>query len=200
MLKNKCTRRRALGTATAVAAAASLSVVPATPSYASTGKVLKIEYWYQSSPGSTDLVGEWLNGVIPTFEKDHPGVKVESNYIDASENDYYTKLDLLQASASTSPDVVMEDTFLISADESAGYLLPLTKYVNSWPQWADFSPAVKSLAAYRGQVYGVPYSTDDRYLWYKANIFKQAGLPVPWHPTIGQICPLSRPSTRNCPT
>jgi multiple sugar transport system substrate-binding protein len=175
-------RRRVLGTATAVAAVASLSVVPATPSYASAGKVLKVEYWYQSSPGSTDLVGDWLNGVIPTFEKDHPGVKVESNYIDASEDDYYTKLDLLQSSPSTSPDVVMEDTFLISSDETAGYLLPITKYVNSWPQWDDFSSAIKSLAAYQGQVYGVPYSTDDRYLWYNADLFKQAGLPVPWHP------------------
>ena len=77
----------------------------------------------------------------------------------------------------------MEDTFLISSDETAGYLLPITSYVDSWPQWKDFSPAIQTLAAYEGQVYGVPYSTDDRYLWYNANIFKQAGLAVPWHPT-----------------
>jgi multiple sugar transport system substrate-binding protein len=183
MSKKMGTRRRVLGTFTAVAAVGSLAVVPATPSYAAANKVLKIEYWYQSSPGSTDLVGQWLNGVIPAFEKAHPGVTVESNYIDAPESAYYTKLDLLQSSASTSPDVVMEDTFLISSDETAGYLQPITSYVDSWPQWKDFSPAIQTLAAYDGQVYGVPYSTDDRYLWYNANIFKQAGLAVPWHPT-----------------
>ena len=87
MSKKMRTRRRVLGTVTAVAAVGSLAVVPATPSYASANKVLKIEFWYQSSPGSTDLVGQWLNGVIPAFEKAHPGVTVESNYIDAPESD-----------------------------------------------------------------------------------------------------------------
>lgn len=180
-------RRARRGTS---AAAAMLSVamasgaVVATHASAAPQTIFKLDYWYQQSPGSTNLVGQWLLGVIPAFERAHPGVKVVANAISASEDDYYTKLDLLQSSPSTSPDVVMEDTFLIAPDESAGYLAPITQQVKTWPDWTkQFSPGMRDLTNYGGQVWGVPYSTDDRYLWYNASVFKQAGLPVPWHPT-----------------
>ena len=149
---------------------------------ASTANTITIAYDYLPSPGVVNAMGNWLNSIIPQYEKDHPGVKVVLDDVKASENDYYTKIDLMQSSASTSPDIVMEDTFLISADSAAGYLLPLTKYVSSWPGWAQFKGAMKDVTTYGGQVWGIPYATDDRFLWYNKNIFQKAGIPTPWHP------------------
>lgn len=126
---------------------------------------------------------EWLKQSATQFESAHPGVKVKLEPIEASENDFYTKIDLMMKSASTAPDVVTEDTFLINADGSAGYLQPLNSDVKNWSDWSQFSAAMKSGSTSNdGTVYGVPYSTDTRGLYYDVNIFKKAGLPVPWNP------------------
>ncbi|WP_348520890.1 extracellular solute-binding protein [Alicyclobacillus fastidiosus] len=126
---------------------------------------------------------EWLQQSAKEFEKDHPGVTVKLEPIEASENDFYTKIDLMMKSASTAPDVVTEDTFLINADGSAGYLEPLNKDVSNWADWSQFDKSMQAgSTAADGSIYGVPFSTDTRGLYYDVNIFKQAGLPVPWQP------------------
>jgi multiple sugar transport system substrate-binding protein len=169
------------GLLAAVTLAPGMLVSPPTAGAATT-TTLKVVYNFLPTPGVVNAMGEWLNGIVPQFEKQYPGVKVTLDDVQASENDYYTKLDLMMSSPSTAPDVVMEDTFLVSADESAGYLRPLTSYVKAWPDWANFKGAMKSVTTYGGQVWGIPYATDDRFLWYNKDILRKAGIPVPWHP------------------
>jgi multiple sugar transport system substrate-binding protein len=127
---------------------------------------------------------DWLSSVTNQFEKMYPGAKVVLEPINASENDYYTKLDLMNQSAKTAPDIMVEDTFLVNSDASAGYLMPMNKFVNSWPDWKkDFYPAMQAAAeSTNGTVYGVPFNTDTRGLWYDKVLFKKLGLPVPWQP------------------
>ncbi|UOF88718.1 extracellular solute-binding protein [Fodinisporobacter ferrooxydans] len=147
----------------------------------SSDKVIKVAY--QSFGQPPIWVEEWLKKAKTGFEKDHPGVTIQLEPIQASENDFYTKIDLMMKSAGTAPDVVTEDTFLINSDASAGYLAPLNTYVSKWPDWSQFSDAMKAgSTGSDGNVYGVPFSTDTRGLWYDVNIFKKAGLPVPWTP------------------
>jgi len=166
-----------------VAASLTPSMLMAGPSAeAAPTTTLKVVYDFLPAPNVPNTMGEWLNAVIPQFEKQHPGVKVDPIDVQAAENPYYTKLDLMMSSKSTAPDVVMEDTFLVSADESAGYLLPLTKDVKSWPDWQYFKGAMKDVTTYGGQVWGVPYATDDRFLWYNKDILRKAGIALPWHP------------------
>lgn len=147
-----------------------------------TTTTLTLTYDFQQSPGAVNAMGEWLSRIVPAFENEHPGVTVDLDPVNASENDYYTKLELMMSSPSTAPDIAMEDTFLISADASAGYLAPLTKDAGSWPDWADFKGGMKSITTYDGQVWGIPYATDDRFLWYNKTLLKEAGIPLPWHP------------------
>lgn len=146
------------------------------------GRTITVVYNYEPSLGVPNAMGQWLASVTESFKRAHPGVSVILDPVNASENSYYTKLDLTMSSASTAPDIVEEDTFLISADESAGYLRPLTKQVNGWAGWKEFKGPMKDLTTYGGQVWGVPYATDDRFLWYNTQLFKKAGVPVPWHP------------------
>ncbi len=147
---------------------------------AASSKTITVVY-YNYSPFVA--AGNLFKKIIPVFEKEHPGWKVNLEPIDAAENDYYTKLDLMSRSASTAPDVAMEDTFLINSDVQAGYLAPLNGYLSNWPGWKQFYPAAQKAAqAQNGKVYGVPMGGGTAGLWYNKKIFAKAGLPVPWHP------------------
>ncbi len=145
------------------------------------GQTITIAYQnYGSPPNWTE---EWLKKAKATFEANHKGVTIKLEPISASENDFYTKIDLMMKSANTAPDIVTEDTFLINSDASAGYLSSLNDYVSKWSDWSQFSDAMKKgSTGGDGNVYGVPFSTDTRGLWYNTDIFKKVGLPVPWTP------------------
>jgi len=124
-----------------------------------------------------------MQKVKTEYENAHPGFTVKLVPIEAAENDYYTKLSLMNRSPSTAPDVLYEDTFLVNTDIQAGFLAPLDEYLAKWPDWSQFTDASKTAAkALDGKTYGVPMGTDTRALWYNKELFAKAGLPVPWQP------------------
>jgi multiple sugar transport system substrate-binding protein len=124
-----------------------------------------------------------MKKVKDQYEAAHPGYTVKLVPIEAAENDYYTKLSLMNGSASTAPDVMYEDTFLVNTDIQAGFLAPLDDYLGKWADWSQFSDASKTAGkALDGKIYGVPMGTDTRALWYNKELFAQAGLTVPWQP------------------
>jgi multiple sugar transport system substrate-binding protein len=112
----------------------------------------------------------------------HPGVTVSLDPITTdSESEYYAKLDLAERSSRTTPDVVYEDSFLIGSDASAGYIRPLPA-LKSWSGWSKYYSPMQGIATYQGQIYGAMNSTDVQLIYYDANLFRKAGLPVPWQP------------------
>jgi multiple sugar transport system substrate-binding protein len=131
--------------------------------------------------GYEDL--KWWNQIIPQIEAANPGIKIKTQVIVASEGDYYTKIDLMMRSASTAPDLVKEDSFLVGSDATAGYLTPLNKYLATWPEYKQqWYPGMQSITTFKGQNYGVMNGTDVRGIWYNKDIFKKAGLPTNWQP------------------
>ena len=133
--------------------------------------------------GDSHVQANFLKQIKAEYEKAHKGVTVDLQPISASEDDYYTKLQLQMRSPKTSPDLVYEDTFLINSDIQAGYLRPLDDHIKSWSDWSQFQPTAKKAAqALDGKTYGIPDGTDTRALWYNKKIFAKAGLPTDWHP------------------
>ena len=108
--------------------------------------------------------------------------------ISGAEGDYYTKVALQLSDPSNCPDIVLEDTFQLSSDVAAGYLTNLDDYVKDYAAWNDgtYIEALKAGSSYGGSVYGIPFSTDARGIWYNKEIFKQAGLPEDWQPETWQ--------------
>ena len=137
---------------------------------------------YQKFGNFTQL-DDLLQEVKEEFEETHEGLTVELVPIEAQQNDYFTKLALMNQSASTAPDVMYEDTFMIKSDVDAGYLAPLDDYVAEWDDWDRFFDNAKQAGlGDDGSLYGIPMGTDTRALWYNTELFGQAGLPVPWEP------------------
>lgn len=146
------------------------------------GDTSKVTVTYQQFGGST-VQKQFLEAVKAEFEKANTGTTIDLQPITASENEYYTKLQLQMRSAKTSPDVVYEDTFLINSDIEAGYLRPLDDQLKGWPEWSQFTETAKGAAkALDGKTYGVPDGTDTRAIWFNKEIFAKAGLPADWQP------------------
>jgi multiple sugar transport system substrate-binding protein len=146
------------------------------------GNASEITVTYQQWGGS-HVQEQYLGEIKAEFEKANPGLTVNLQPIVASENDYYTKLQLQMRSPRTSPDLVYEDTFLINSDIEAGYLRPLDDQLNAWPEWKQFTDTAKGAArALDGKTYGVPDGTDTRAIWFNKQVFAKAGLPENWQP------------------
>ncbi|NGO78267.1 extracellular solute-binding protein [Streptomyces sp. YC504] len=143
---------------------------------------LKVSF-KQSMDNNVKVMDNFLADMKKQFEKDNPGKKVELVPIKAPDAEYYTKLQQMLRSPKTAPDLVYEDTFLINSDITSGYLEPLDKYLDKWPDWDKFIDTAKAAAkAENGKTYGVPDGTDTRGLWYSKAVFKKAGLPEDWQP------------------
>ncbi|MEK3734204.1 MULTISPECIES: ABC transporter substrate-binding protein [Paenibacillus] len=133
--------------------------------------------------GENGAFYKWLKEVSASYP--NPDVEIKPTPIQASEGDYFAKVALALKSTETAPDIVTEDTFILNSDASAGYLEPLDDRLQDWEDWnnGSFIEAMKKgVTASDGKVYGVPYNTDSRGLWYNKEIFKQVGLPEDWQP------------------
>ena len=152
---------------------------------AQTGGKTKITVTYRED-GAADAnpLYKWLQAAYETYDKKD---QIELNIapISASEGDYFAKIALSLQSADTAPNLVAEDTFQLATDVAAGYLTNLDTYLAEYDDWnngAYFDKLKIGVTAADGSIYGVPYSTDTRGLWYNKEIFKQAGLPEEWEP------------------
>ncbi|GAA1448477.1 extracellular solute-binding protein [Leifsonia poae] len=165
--------------AAVVAASTLVALAGCSSSGSNDGKTIKVAY----QDFGSDLMSVFMNKAKKGFEAANPGEKVTLVPIKAAENDYYTKLALMNRSASTAPDVLYEDTFLIRSDAQAGYLEPLDSYVKKWADWSQFFDNAKDAGkGDDGKIYGVSMGTDTRGLWYNKEIFAKAGLPTDWKP------------------
>lgn len=125
----------------------------------------------------------WWQKTAQQISKQYPNITIKLEPIVADEGSYYTKVDLALRSASTTPDLVREDSFLVSSDVTAGYLEPLDRYLSSWSEYKQqWYPAMQQITQFNGHNYGIMNGTDDRLIYYNKNLFKQAGLSTNWQP------------------
>ncbi len=167
-------------------AVASLALTGCAGGSQADGGAKKIRVAYQTT-ATFNQMQTLMEKAKSDFEAAHEGVTVELVPIQAEGADYYTKLALMNKSASTAPDVQYEDTFKIQSDAAAGYLLPLDDYLAKWDDWSQFAEGAKQAGqGPDGQTYGVSLGTDTRALWYNKDLFAKAGIPTPWEPATWQ--------------
>ena len=173
-------RRTRIIAGLAAVAVAAVGLAGCSSSGSASSNTIKIAY---QKFGAFQQLDAQMQVVKKQYEKEHPNVKVQLVPIQAQENDYYTKLALMNKAPATAPDVMYEDTFLVKSDAEAGYLLPLDKYTAKWKDWNQFYDNAKQAGqGDDGKIYGIPMGTDTRALWYNKDIFAKVGLPVPWKP------------------
>lgn len=134
--------------------------------------------------GENSALWKWLQAAYDSFDKKDNCV-LNIAPITACEGDYFAKIALMLQSEKTAPDLVAEDTFQLTTDVEAGYLTALDDYLAGYADWNAglyYDSLKEAVTGADNRVYGVPYNTDTRGLWYNKEIFKKAGLPAIWEP------------------
>ena len=134
--------------------------------------------------GDVDNMRDFLEEFAVGFEAENPDIEIVYEPIFAPEGDYFARLALIMSSPDTAPDVVVQDTFMINADASAGFLLRLDDYISEWDQWPyyieDLTQGVRDAF---GNIYAIPGTSDSRGLWWNRNVFAEAGIQGEFAPS-----------------
>lgn len=96
--------------------------------------------------------------------------------------DYLTEL-TLSLFAGDAPDVFVANSVATAQLAAAGAVRPLDQLLQTWPDWTNYPPEITRYFQFDGQFWGVPYSLDTHFFYYRKDRFTEAGLPVPWQPT-----------------
>ena len=141
-------------------------------------------------------------GVLPLFAERFPNVKVNITAVPISEG--MTKLMLIASSKSPNLDTILIDAGELQAVYNVGAMAPLADMLQKDPGWlknyADEVPAEIS-KNYRipqkvdGSLYGLTCDGNSHIMFYRRDLFDQAGLKVPenWDESLEVAKALNKP-------
>ncbi|MCD6352372.1 MAG: extracellular solute-binding protein [Armatimonadetes bacterium] len=126
--------------------------------------------------------GEWTYGrdaAIEEFERRHPDIDVVALSMGAGGMNPQKLMTSIVGHVP--PDIVHQDRFTIGDWASRDTFMPLDDLIarDSGPDAIrpeDYYSACWQEATYHGRVYAIPYTTDDRALYWNRAIFRQCGL------------------------
>jgi multiple sugar transport system substrate-binding protein len=89
---------------------------------------------------------------------------------------------VLQLTTGQAPDVFLLAGPVLAELAASDNIAPLDDFLAGWDGWGQYPDAFKAAVTYEGSVWSVPQAYDTRFLYYRRDIFEQAGLPVDWAP------------------
>ncbi len=117
-----------------------------------------------------------LDAQVAEFEKRNPDIDVSLLSLGAGGMNPQKLLTSIVGGAP--PDLINQDRFTIGDWASRDAFEPLDDFLQGDKDIVkgNFYPAAWNEALYKGHVYGIPTSIDDRVLYYNRKLFRQAGL------------------------
>jgi len=135
---------------------------------------VELELWIADF--NEDTIKLLNHKILPAFEKEHPGVKVNPQYIAWSHLDEKMTVSF---AGGVSPDVFQVGAEYVGGIAYRGQAIVLDKYVQEWGQRDDFYPASLKTCIYNGHLYGLPYLSAPRGLLYRKSLLRKAGFDHP---------------------
>lgn len=133
---------------------------------------------------------QWVNEYVkPAFEAQmaEAGTPVTVTVIEfAGSGEDLRQQYVLDLGVGEGADVLAFDGFWLPEFVEGGLLQPLTEIVGEevldWEGWSVIPENIQAIMSFDGNLYGIPRGTDGRVIWFRADLFEQAGLPVDWQP------------------
>ena len=101
------------------------------------------------------------------------------------ESDYQNKLSIQNATG-IAPEVYMENYPLVPAHYTSGLASDMFKYLDDakltdkdWYRYDDIFASVRDYAEYQGRLPGLPITAEYQMLFYRTDLFEEAGVKVP---------------------
>ena len=121
------------------------------------------------------------------FEKANPGIRLK--FVSLPENEARAKITASTATQGGEFDVVMISNYEAPQWAANGWLENLEPHIKATPGYDenDFIPSIRQSLSYHNQMYAVPFYGESSFVVYRKDLFQQAGLTMPAHPTWQQI-------------
>ncbi len=140
--------------------------------------------------GANNNFVQWFKKYVkPTFEArmKEQGKNVTVELVEFGGNDEALKQQYaLDLKVGKGADIMGFDGFWIPEFVAAGLLKPLDEIagpeVNDWEGWQHIPEGLQMILGYQGKRYGIAQGTDVRMIFYRKDLFEQAGISVPWQP------------------
>jgi len=137
--------------------------------------------------GTNTLLMEWLEDtVFPAFVERmrEAGRDVQVEFVEFGGTDEALKEQYaLDLSVGRGADILGFDGFWLPEFDEAGLVKPLEDIVGpamwEWEGWGHIPPSMREILGYQGKVYGLPLGTDVRVIFYRRDLFEQAGIIRP---------------------
>jgi sorbitol/mannitol transport system substrate-binding protein len=122
------------------------------------------------------------------FEKQYPGIHVK--FVTYDEGDLRAAIEEDVSAHSNLFNVIMIGPYEAPLFAKKGWLDNLSRqFIAKTPGYdaADLLPPIAKSLSYKGSLYAVPFYGESSVLYYRTDLFKQAGLTMPQHPTWAQV-------------
>lgn len=131
-----------------------------------------VRFWYHFDNPENPMAD-----LVKKFEAANPGITIEAENVPW--NSYYDTL-YTSLVGGNAPDAAMVKLFAQPRLVEMGALEPIGERINAWPGKADLLDNLLELnKAQDGQQYYLPIQYVALYLYYRADLFEQAGLKAP---------------------
>lgn len=122
------------------------------------------------------------------FEKQYPGITVK--FATYTEGDLRAAIEKGVSTHSNAFNVIMIGNYETPLFAKNGWLDDLsTQFIAQQPSYdaGDLLPPIAKSLSYKGDLYAVPFYGESSMLYYRKDLFAQAGLTMPAHPTWTQV-------------
>jgi sorbitol/mannitol transport system substrate-binding protein len=134
------------------------------------------------------ITGQMIPLTQSVFEKENPGITVK--FATYTEGDLRAAIEKDVSTHSNAFNVIMIGPYEAPLFAKDGWLVNLSsQFIGSDPSYdaSDILPPVAKSLSYNGDLYAVPFYGESSMLYYRADLFKAAGLTMPQHPTWAQV-------------
>ena len=134
----------------------------------------------------------WLTDIVKPYCEEQlaaEGTPVTITPVEWVGDDYRQQV-VLDLGVGQGGDILNVDGFWIPEFVEAGLVQPLTAVagdeIMDWEGWEQIPDGLQAILGFEGEIYGIASGTDARVIWYRTDLFEEAGIEVPWEPSSWQ--------------
>ena len=124
--------------------------------------------------GTSENVQKVYEELIEAYEAEHPNINIEYEQVGFGE-ELETKLNTMYASGMV-PDIVRAPISTIAERASRGQYANLDSYIERWDEKDKIMDVAYDVGSYDGHKYGIAVNVESSFLFYRKDMFEEAGL------------------------